>query len=73
MPKPHRVLLDRVSGYADEAGAFIRRRRHNRRFFARLYWSEGRSAEQAADSDSGAELFGAASELIEIAGKRPRG
>ncbi len=73
MPKPHRVLLDRVSGYADEAGAFIRRRRHNRRPFARVYWSEGRSAEQAADSDSGAELFAAASELIEIAGKRPRG
>ena len=22
MPKPHRVLLDRVSGYADEAAAF---------------------------------------------------
>ena len=73
MPKPHRVLLDRVSGYADEAGAFIRRRRHHRRPFARVYWSEGRSAEQAADSDSGAELFDAAGELIEIAGKRQRG
>jgi hypothetical protein len=73
MPKPHRVLIDRVSGYADEAGAFVRRRRHNRRPFARLYWSEGRSAEQAAGSDSGAELFDAANELIEIAGKRPRG
>ena len=26
-PKPHRVLLDRVSGYADEAAAYMRRRR----------------------------------------------
>ena len=29
-PKPHRVLLDRVSGYADEASAFLRRRRLTR-------------------------------------------
>ena len=36
--KPHRVLLDRVSGYADEAAAFMRRRRVSRRPFARLYY-----------------------------------
>ena len=30
-PKPHRVLLDRVSGYADEAAAYMRRRRVARR------------------------------------------
>ena len=36
-PKPHRVLLDRVSGYADEAGAYLRRRRMTRRPFARVY------------------------------------
>ena len=29
-PKPHRVLLDRVSGYADEAAAYMRRRRVSR-------------------------------------------
>ena len=29
-PKPHRVLLDRVSGYADEASAYMRRRRVSR-------------------------------------------
>ena len=73
MPKPHRVLIDRVSGYADEAGAFIRRRRHNRRPFARLYWSGGRSAEPGPETESGAELFAAAGELSEVAGKRPRG
>ena len=35
-PKPHRILLDRVSGYADEAAAYMRRRRVARRPFARL-------------------------------------
>ena len=29
--KPHRILLDRVSVYADEAAAFMRRRRISRR------------------------------------------
>ncbi len=53
MPKPHRVLLDRVSGYADEAGAFMRRRRLTRRPFARLYYGDGRAVEHPADSDAG--------------------
>ena len=39
-PKPHRVLLDRVSGYADEAAAYMRRRRVSRQPFARLYYPE---------------------------------
>ena len=42
-PKPHRVLLDRVSGYADEAAAYMRRRRASRRPFARLYYTGGRA------------------------------
>ncbi len=71
-PKPHRVLLDRVSGYADEAAAFMRRRRISRRPFARLYYRGGRSAERAADSETGAELFIVAGRLIELAGKRPK-
>ena len=70
MPKPHRVLLDRVSGYADEAGAFMRRRRLTRRPFARVYYAGGRSVDHAADSDAGAELFAAAGRLIEIAAER---
>ncbi len=35
-PKPHRILLDRVSSYADEAGAYLRRRRTTRKPFARV-------------------------------------
>jgi hypothetical protein len=70
-PKPHRVLLDRVSGYADEAAAYMRRRRVSRRPFARLHYSGGRARDHA-DSAAGGELFVAAGRLIELAGKRPR-
>jgi hypothetical protein len=68
-PKPHRVLLDRISGYADEAAAYLRRRRLARRPFARLYFAQGRAADHAADSLAGAELFVAAGRLIELAGR----
>ena len=68
-PKPHRVLLERVSGYADEAAAYMRRRRIQRKPFARLYYPGGRAAEYPADSTAGAELFAAAGRLIEVAGK----
>jgi hypothetical protein len=67
MPKPHRVLLDRVSGYADEAGAFMRRRRLTRRPFARVYRADGQSIEHPAGSEASQALFAAARRLIEIA------
>ena len=66
--KPHRVLLDRVSGYADEAAAYLRRRRHLRKPFARTYYLGGRSSAWPADSEQGRALFLAASRLIEVAG-----
>jgi hypothetical protein len=71
-PKPHRVLLDRVSGYADEAAAYMRRRRASRRPFARLYYGGGRAEDHAAEEAAGGELFVAAWRLIEVAGKKPR-
>jgi hypothetical protein len=69
-PKPHRVLLDRVSGYADEAAAYMRRRRVARRPFARVSYPGGRAADHAADTAVGGELFVAAGRLIEVAGKK---
>ena len=66
-PKPHRVLLDRVSSYADEAGAYLRRRRMTRRPFARVGYEGGRSAAHAAETEAGRGLFLAASELIDVA------
>jgi len=71
-PKPHRVLLDRVSGYADEAAAYMRRRRASRKPFARLYYAGGRAEDHAGDSRAGGDLFAAAGALIEVAGKRPK-
>ena len=68
MQKPHRVLLDRVSGYADEAAAYMRRRRIARRPFARLYYANGRAADADIDSKAGIALFDAADRLVEIAG-----
>jgi hypothetical protein len=68
-PKPHRVLLDRVSGYADEGAAYMRRRRIQRKPFARLYYAGGRSAELPADSSAGAELFVAAAAIVDLTAK----
>jgi hypothetical protein len=65
--KPHRVLLDRVSGYADEAAAYLRRRRHLRKPFARTSYPGGRSMAFPEDSEPGSALFEAASQLIEVA------
>ena len=67
--KPHRVLLDRVSGYADEAAAYMRRRRVSRRPFARVYYAEGRSAAYEPGTEAGRALFLAASKLIDAAGR----
>jgi hypothetical protein len=65
--KPHRVLLDRVSGYADEAAAYLRRRRHLRKPFARTSYPGGRSLAFPEDSEPGQALFEAAAHLIEVA------
>ena len=70
--KPHRLLLERVSGYADEAAAYIRRRRHLRKPFARTYYHGGRSASFPPESDHGKAMFLAASRLIEVGGPSRR-
>jgi hypothetical protein len=72
MQKPHRVLLDRVSGYADEAAAYMRRRKIARKPFARLYYANGRAADRDIDSREGIALFDAADALIEVAGNPQR-
>jgi hypothetical protein len=66
-PKPHRVFVDRVSGYADEASNYLRRRQIARRPFARVYAPGGRTVSCDADSAHGRQLFLAASRLIDAA------
>ena len=66
-PKPHRAILDRVTGYADEASAFLRRRRLTRRPFARIYFPGGRGIALWAETEEGRELFLAASRVLDAA------
>ena len=74
MGKPHRVILDRASGYASEATAYLRRRKETRQPFAQVYWPGGRGVRYDGEDDRGLALFGAATELITLArGKARRG
>jgi hypothetical protein len=66
-PKPHRFLIDRVSSYADEAAAYMRRRRTTRKPFARIYYAGGASRAFGGDTPEGRELFLAAAKLIDAA------
>jgi hypothetical protein len=59
--------MGRVSGYAEEAAAYLRRRRMTRKPFARVYHGNGRSRSLEPDSDAGRGLFQAAAGLIDAA------
>lgn len=73
VPKPHRLLLGRAGAYAEEAAAFLRRRRLARRPFARVQWASGRSLAFDASSEGGRSLFRAAALLVDATGPpRPR-
>ena len=65
--KAHRLIIDRVTGYADEASAYLRRRRLNRKPFARVWWQGDRGAAFDAQSEEGRALFLAAANVIEVA------
>jgi hypothetical protein len=66
-PKPHRVLMERVSGYADEASAYLRRRRLTRRPFARVTAAGGRTIDCPPETETGRELFRAAASVTDAA------
>ncbi len=66
-PKPHRLFLDRVSSYADEASAYLRRRRLTRQPFARIHAPGGRIEACPPDTEQGRELFLAASRVLDVA------
>jgi hypothetical protein len=67
MPKPGRAMLDRVTGYADEASAFLRRRRLTRRPFARVQASGGKITAYPPETEAGRDLFLAAARVIDAA------
>ena len=65
--KPQRTIVERVSAYAEEAAAYLRRRRTTRKPFARVQYPGGRSAAYPPDTEAGRRLFLAASSLIDLA------
>lgn len=66
MLKPHRVLIDKVSSYTDEAAAFVRRRRHHRRSFIRIQFQSGDALEVSPDSTDSERIGAAADSLIDL-------
>ncbi|MGB0121245.1 MAG: hypothetical protein WBP55_09870 [Solirubrobacterales bacterium] len=66
MLKPHRVLIDKVSSYSDEAAAFMRRRRHHRRSFIRIQYQSGDAADLIPGTPESKEIDAAATALIEL-------
>ncbi|MGZ5341888.1 MAG: hypothetical protein ACXWW8_02870 [Solirubrobacterales bacterium] len=68
MIKPYRLFRERVSDLAGDANAYLRRRRQERKPFARIYYEDGRSTGVAAETEAGRALFLAASHLVEAAG-----
>jgi hypothetical protein len=66
-PKARRALLDRVSGYADDASAYLRRRRLNRLPFARVHAAGGRIVAFDSETEEGRALFLAASRVLDAA------
>lgn len=66
MLKPHRVVLDKVSSYTEEAAAFMRRRRHHRREFVRIRFQSGSEIDLPPDGPEGERITAAARRLIEL-------
>ena len=64
MLKPHRLLADRIGSYAEEAKAFVRRRRHHRRPYIRVQYQGGDAVEVSPDSASAEAIRAAAGSLI---------
>ena len=64
MLKPHRVLAEKFNSYADEASAFMRRRRHHRRPFVRVQYRSGDGVDLPLDGDEADPILAAADELL---------
>ena len=65
MLKPHRVLADKFNSYAEEASAFMRRRRHHRRPFVRIRYRSGDGLELSPDAPEAERIMASANELID--------
>ncbi len=68
MLKPHRVLARKVSSYADEASAFMRRRRHHRRPFVRIQYRSGDAIDLHPEDPEAERIMTAVAGLTEHSG-----
>jgi hypothetical protein len=64
MEKPHRFLIDKVTSYAEEGSAYLRRRRLRAQPFARVGRAQGRIETYDTDQGRGQELIEAARLLL---------
>lgn len=64
MQKPYRFLLDRVSSYAEEGSAFLRRRRIRSQPFVRVWREGGTVMSLGSETDAGERVFAAAEALL---------
>jgi hypothetical protein len=65
--KPQRFFRERLGEAADEASAFLRRRRVAQQPYARVYYPDGTSETFPPEREEGRQLFLAAADLIELA------
>ena len=65
MLKPHRVVASRVGLYAEEAAAFVRRRRHSRREFLRIEHRDGTGLDLPVEGEDEAELVAISRRLLD--------
>lgn len=65
MLKPHRILARKVTLYADEAAAFVRRRRHSRRRYVRIEHLDGTGLDLPVEGESAEVIVAAARRLID--------
>ena len=64
MEKPHRFLIDKVTSYAEEGAAYLRRRRLRAQPFARVGSAGGRIDTLATAEGRGLALIEAARSLL---------
>jgi hypothetical protein len=66
MLKPHRVLAEKFSSYADEASAFMRRRRHHRRPFVRIQYRNGDAVDLPPEGPRAAPVMEPVRRLLDL-------
>jgi hypothetical protein len=69
MQKPHRFLLNRVAGYAEEGSAFLRRRKIRSLPFARVRREGGKTEALSPGGDAARRALLAANALIAEVGR----